>query len=94
MPQQQLPRRTLLTSAAAGLALASGLAPARAVFGAAERPRIKLGQVGTAHAHANKLAVYRGSAEYEVVGVVEPDEKRWAAAQDQPAYRGLKRMTE
>ena len=87
------PRRTVLRTAV-GLALASGLSPARAVFGSADKPRIKLGQIGTAHSHASKLAVYRQSPDYEVVGVVEPDDARWAAAQDEPAYRGLERMTE
>ncbi|MEZ6079642.1 MAG: hypothetical protein R3C56_29430 [Pirellulaceae bacterium] len=34
---------------------------------------IRVGQIGVGHAHANKLAVYRASPDYEVVGVVEPD---------------------
>ena len=88
-----LPRRSLLRTAV-GLALGSRLAAGRPVFGAAEKPPVRLGQVGTTHGHANKLAVYRQSADYDVVGVVEPDDQRWAAARDHPAYRGLPRMTE
>ena len=35
--------------------------------------KIKVGQIGVGHAHASKLSVYRASADYEVVGIVEPD---------------------
>ena len=31
--------------------------------------KIKYGQIGVGHAHANKMAVYRQSADWEVVGV-------------------------
>jgi hypothetical protein len=36
-------------------------------------PRIRIGQIGVGHAHANKLSVYRKSPDYEVVGIVEPN---------------------
>lgn len=36
-------------------------------------PRIKIGQIGVGHAHASKLSAYRKSANYEVVGIVEPN---------------------
>lgn len=83
-----LTRRSFIAGAAAAT-LAS-----RAVFGRAEKPRIKLGQIGTTHAHANKLSVYRKSDAYEVVGIVEPDDKRWAGASKNAAYRDLPRLTE
>ena len=54
------------------------------------RPRIKIGQIGTTHAHASKLGVYRKSADYEVVGVVEPDPQRRAAAEKLPYFQGVK----
>lgn len=57
-------------------------------------PRIRIGQIGTGHAHASKLSVYRQSADYEVVGVVEPDEKRRAAAMNGPVYRDLAFMSQ
>lgn len=57
------------------------------------RPPIKIGQIGVGHAHASKLAVYRQSPDYEVVGVVEPDEALRKQAESQPAYRGLPWMT-
>jgi predicted dehydrogenase len=56
--------------------------------------KIRVGQIGTAHAHANKLSVYRQSDDYEVVGLVEPDPKRRALLQSQPAYRDVPLMTQ
>ncbi len=61
---------------------------------AADKPRIRIGQIGTSHAHASKISVYRNSPDYEVVGIVEPDDRRWESAKDQGAYRGLERLTE
>ncbi len=55
---------------------------------------IKVGQIGVGHAHASKLDVFRKSKEYEVVGIVEPDEALWTEATGQPAYRGLPWMTQ
>ena len=53
--------------------------------------RIKVGQIGTAHAHAEgKMAALRGLPEYfEVVGIVEPDPERRESLSDTEAYQGL-----
>lgn len=40
------------------------------------------------------MSVYRGSDEYEVVGVVEPDDKAWESAVKSKTYEGLKRLSE
>lgn len=57
--------------------------------------KIRIGQIGTGHAHAaGKMAAYRASADYEVVGVVEPDPRRRAAAKMSKAYDGVAWMTE
>lgn len=58
--------------------------------------RIRCGQIGTAHSHAaGKMATLRKYPElFEVVGVVEPDPARRAAAEKQPAYRGVPFITE
>lgn len=57
-------------------------------------PRIKIGQIGTGHAHASgKMDVYRKSEDFEVVGVVEPDEKLKRQAERQATYRDLPWMT-
>ncbi|QOV88996.1 Gfo/Idh/MocA family protein [Humisphaera borealis] len=82
-------RRHVLGTAA-GVLAAGVLRPAFA----ADKPRIRVGQIGTSHAHASKLSVYRDSPDYDVVGIVEPDDARWEKAKEQPAYRGLTRMTE
>ena len=50
----------------------------------AARPRIKIGQIGVGHAHAGKLAVFRKSPDYEVVGIVEPDAELRAGPKDAP----------
>ncbi len=60
----------------------------------ADKPRIKIGQIGVGHAHASKLGVYRRSSEYDVVGVVEPDAALRKAAEAQEPYRGLKFLTQ
>lgn len=61
--------------------------------GGARPPRIKVGQIGVGHAHASKLAVYRQSEDYEVVGVVEPDDRLRKQAEARPEYQGLPWMS-
>src|SRR3954451_10459681 len=78
-------RRTFLQLASAALAAPTLADP--------PRPRIKIGQIGVGHAHATKLSAYRDSPDYEVVGVVEPDDALRKRAEDAPPYRGLKWMT-
>lgn len=79
-------------SAAGMMALASCLPTGAS--GALKKPRIKIGQIGVAHAHASKLSVYRASDDYEVVGIVEPNEKLRQRAAAQAPYRDLPWMTE
>lgn len=55
--------------------------------------RIKYGQVGVGHAHANKISVYRRSDDYDVVGVVEPDPELRRRAEQSSTYQGLKWLT-
>lgn len=80
-------RRHWIQTAAAGVVAAplAGWADTR-------RAPIKVGQIGVGHAHATKLSVYRASDDYEVVGIVEPDDQLWAQAQTQPAFAGLRRL--
>jgi len=63
---------------------------------AARSPKlpIKCGQIGVGHAHASKLSVFRASPDYEVVGIVEPDESLRRQAESQPAFRDLPWMTQ
>ncbi|MBX3423359.1 MAG: Gfo/Idh/MocA family oxidoreductase [Pirellulaceae bacterium] len=56
--------------------------------------KIRIGQIGVAHGHANKLAVYRAAADYEVVGIVEPDAQLRSRAEKQSAFRDLNWMTQ
>ncbi len=89
-------RRTFLQSVAATTLFHAGLSGTHEIAAAqAEpRPRIKIGQIGTKHAHASKLSVYRASADYEVVGVVEPDALRRQQVEQQATYQGLPWMTQ
>ena len=74
----------------------TALAAATSASGAREqkKPKIKIGQIGTGHAHASgKMQVYRElQDDYEVVGIVEPDDRRWARLSGSGAYRGLQRL--
>ncbi len=58
-----------------------------------KKPRIKIGQIGVGHAHASKLSVYRNSPDYEVVGIVEPDDALRKRATDTAPFRDLKWLT-
>ena len=55
--------------------------------------RIRVGQIGVAHAHATKLSVYRRSPDYEVVGIAEDDLTLRQQAMAQPAFRDLTWLT-
>jgi predicted dehydrogenase len=84
-------RRTFIQSLAAGAA-AWSIPTVHAADPA--RGKIRLGQFGVGHAHANKLGVYRNSRDYEVVGIVEPDAKLREQAKELPAFRDLPWLTE
>src|SRR5687767_5683852 len=84
-------RRTLLKQFGAA-ALASVL-PSLGRAGGPAPPRIKVGQIGVGHAHAGKLAVYRRSPDYEVVGIVEPDGELRKRAEQAAAFKDLRWMT-
>ncbi len=79
-------RRDFLQAAAASVLAA----PARSNQ---VKPRIKIGQIGVAHAHSTKLAVYRRSPDYEVVGIVEPDAALAKRIETTPAFKGVPLLT-
>jgi len=86
-------RRTFLRAAATS----SLVAPLVGWHVGAAEPtaKIKVGQIGTKHAHAGgKMATLRKfSQDYEVVGVVEPDADQRRRMAATPTYAGLKWMT-
>jgi len=83
-------RRDFLQRVATGAAV---LGTATPTIAQAPKPRIKIGQIGVGHAHAAKLGVYRKSDDYEVVGIVEPDEAVRKRAESTAAFKDLKWMT-
>ncbi len=91
-------RREFIQSlSAAALAMpvvANGLA--RFALSDEKKDKIKIGQIGTAHAHASgKLATIRKFAdEYELIGVVEPDPERRAQCEKDATYSGVTWLSE
>lgn len=86
-------RRDFLKTVGAG-AIVPGVLSATVNAAQPARQRIKIGQIGVGHAHASKLSVYRASADYEVVGIVEPDAALRKRAENQAVYRGLRWLTQ
>jgi predicted dehydrogenase len=81
-------RRTFVGNLAAGTATAC-LFPH--ITGAAQGGKIRIGQIGTKHAHGSgKMSTMRKlSDSFEVVGVVEPDRAQREAMAATEAYRDL-----
>ena len=78
-----------------GTAALAGVAVARSHGANSNEGKIRIGQIGTAHAHAaGKMETLRKSPDFEVVGVVENDPERRAAAEKSATYADLKWMTE
>jgi len=91
----KISRREFANHATATTAAATLVAAGYHVLGA-ETGKIKIGQIGTKHAHASgKMDTLRKFNElYEVVGVVEPDAKRRQQLAESATYRDLKWMSE
>lgn len=89
-----LKRRTFLNAVGSSALTAAVQSTAGVHASQPARQRIKIGQIGVGHAHASKLSVYRASADYEVVGVVEPDAELRKRAEGQEVYRGLRWLTQ
>jgi len=75
---------------------AATLAPFAGALAADIPARIRIGQIGTSHAHASgKMDAIRSLTDlYEVVGIAEPIAGRQAEAEKQKSYAGLKWLTE
>lgn len=86
-------RREALRQLASGVAALGLWNRSFAAPAATARSKIKIGQIGVGHPHASKLAVYRASPDYEVVGIVEPDPRLREQAGQQAVYRDLPWMT-
>ena len=86
-------RRNFIQAVAAGSALS--VASRSAAAAKRQRP-IKIGQIGTKHAHAGgQIATIRKYPQlYEFVGISESDESQRRRIQGQGAYRDAKWMTE
>jgi len=90
-------RRQVIKGLFGGMAIS--LLPKSAADAAADdstvpKSPIRIGQIGVGHAHASKLAVFRQSPDYEVVGIVEPDDMLRKQAESRDPYRDLPWMTQ
>jgi len=72
------------------------MAPFAGLLAAEDKPRLRVGQIGTSHAHAaGKMDALRSLPDlYDVVGFAEPIAARQAAAQKAKSFVGLKYLTE
>lgn len=75
------------------LALSSALVSRQIL---ADPPRLKIAQIGTAHAHAGgKMTSLRQLSDlWDVVGIVEPDAAKAGATRESSIYRGLELLDE
>ena len=81
-------RRTFHT-----LALGAASSSFAQTANAGAKPRIKVGQIGTRHAHAaGHYETLKNSQDYELVGIAEPDAEARARAEKSAAYAGAKWM--
>ncbi len=89
-------RRDFMQNLAVGSSVASLSSLAFANQSGRVATRIKVGQIGTRHAHAGgQISTLRALSDlYDFVGYVEPDEKRYKQIADTAPYRGAKRLTE
>lgn len=79
-------RRTLLAATA-------GTLPVFAGFSAEGKKPLRYLQIGTGHAHANKISIYDESSDWEVVGIVEEDPALLQMAKNNPVFNSFKFMT-
>lgn len=91
------PKKSTIASrrqAIQGIGAAAALAAFGSSRGASPRARpLRIGQIGVAHGHATKLAIYRQSSDYEVVGIAEPDTDLQTKASQNRAFQGVPWMS-
>ncbi|MCO8122947.1 Gfo/Idh/MocA family oxidoreductase [Stieleria sp. TO1_6] len=94
-PALNLSRRQILAAAPAFLVPLTGWSTAVGA-GPNAKPRIRIGQIGTKHAHAEgKLqTILKHPETFEFVGLVEPDAQRRQRLQQKPLYRDLPWVSE
>jgi len=85
---------TQMSAAAFTLPIVTSIGPSSASQNGS-KSKIKIGQIGTAHAHASgKLQTIRKFDDlYELVGIVEPNANRRASLESNATYKGVKWLT-
>lgn len=74
-------------------AMVIGIGAASSLLG--QEKKIRIGQIGTAHAHAaGKMAALRKFPEtFELIGIAEPDARLWQESRGRKVYAGLEHMS-
>ncbi len=87
-------RRHFLSAAAAGVAAFPLAARGARGADAAKKPKIKIGQIGTGHAHARGVfsSLREVADDFDIIGVVENDPQRREALGG--AYQGVRLISE
>ena len=90
-----LNRRTFQFATAVAASAVWSTSAKSSAFARAQSParKLRVGQIGTGHGHANKIGVYRASPDYEVVGIAEPDKKLFEENKKKDAFQGLEWMS-
>ncbi|MCL2745314.1 MAG: Gfo/Idh/MocA family oxidoreductase [Planctomycetaceae bacterium] len=79
-------RRSFLQAAAAGVLLSGSVYSADT-----KKPKIKIGQLGTTHAHASKTGMLRKLTDiFEFIAVAEDDPKHQKTAENSSLYKDVK----
>jgi predicted dehydrogenase len=88
MMNEPATRRQFVGSALALPAIASLARSGRAALSSAEKQRIRVGQIGTKHAHArgHTRTILKYPGEFELVGIAEPDPEQRARESREPLY--------
>lgn len=91
--QDQLTRReTLKTFVTSAMAI-SALHQSAGLQADQSHRKIRVAQIGVGHPHASKLETYRQSADYEVVGLAEPNPALRERLGQHRAYQGVKTLS-
>jgi predicted dehydrogenase len=90
---KKLERRDFLLSAGAAACAGIASASSTATAATAKKAKIRIGQIGTGHAHASGVfSQLRQTDDFEIVGIVENDPRRRQGLGD--SYQGVKLISE
>ncbi|WP_437186025.1 Gfo/Idh/MocA family protein [Planctomicrobium sp. SH668] len=87
--QQSISRRVALKAGCLGLT-SIAVGSQNAVGKDRPQRKVRIGQIGVTHGHANKLQVFKNHSEFEIVGVAEPNPEQHEMMKSSRLYGDLK----